>query len=623
MANVSVSGAVSGVDTASLVTSLVQAQAGQQTLLKNQQKAQQTASDTLARISAAVTATGGLAATLAKTSTWTGATATSTSSAVTATATGTANGSLTFDVTGLAAAHALVSAETVTSTGASVASSGTVTLTSSDGSTTDIDVGGGSLAEVVAGLNAAGKGLVATAVQVSPGQYKLQVAAGRTGSTSQFSLTGIDGFTDMPVLTQGADAAIKIGSNPDTAYTITSASNTFTDLVPGMSFTVNKLDTGVTVRSTVDGTPVAGQVSKLVDAVNGLLSQITAATAWNASTKTAGPLSGDNTVRDLQSRLLDMVSGAGAPGVRLTRDGTVTFDQAAFLSAFSADPAKVAGAFGAKVTLTPAAGVAGTASLSSSTSATKPGTYAMTVTQRASREQWTVPANTYGTGSAIVVTRGSVTAQYTVGASDTTADVALGISKQASAAGLDVGAADDGFGNLVFTAAAAGSAGAFTADVDYLGYGRQNTAGQDTAGTIDGAAALGVGDVLTLASGTSGAVGLAVDVSRITDADIATSKGAVGSVTYTPGLASALDALTQSVTSTRGGSLASAAQSRTDRIKQLQTQIDDWDTRLADYRTMLTRQFTAMETAIASLKSQTSSIASLINSSGSGSTSSS
>ena len=46
-------------------------------------------------------------------------------------------------------------------------------------------------------------------------------------------------------------------------------------------------------------------------------------------------------------------------------------------------------------------------------------------------------------------------------------------------------------------------------------------------------------------------------------------------------------------------------------MKTLQAQIDDWDTRLADYRAQLTTQFTAMETALAALKSQTSSLAGL------------
>ena len=75
------------------------------------------------------------------------------------------------------------------------------------------------------------------------------------GASSAFTLDGLDGFSAMNVLTTGADAVISIGSDPATAYQITSPSNTFSGVVPGLSFTVGKVESGVTVRSTIDGTP--------------------------------------------------------------------------------------------------------------------------------------------------------------------------------------------------------------------------------------------------------------------------------------------------------------------------------------------------------------------------------
>ena len=71
------------------------------------------------------------------------------------------------------------------------------------------------------------------------------------------------------------------------------------------------------------------------------------------------------------------------------------------------------------------------------------------------------------------------------------------------------------------------------------------------------------------------------------------------------------------------GVLTSARQGRLTEVKNLQSQIDDWDTRLAAYRDQLTQQFTAMETALATLKSQTSSLAGLSTSMLSNSSSSS
>jgi flagellar hook-associated protein 2 len=318
-----------------------------------------------------------------------------------------------------------------------------------------------------------------------------------------------------------------------------------------------------------------------------------------------------------------MVSTAGAPGVRLTRDGTLSFDQAAFLSAFSADPEKVKSAFGATSTFSAAASVNGRVAFSSSTSSTQPGTYSVQVTARATREQWSLASGTFAVGSVVQVTKGTSTASYTVQDGDDAAAVAAGLSRAAAAAGAGVTATADSGGNLVFTASASGSAGAFSVDVDGSGLGSRKVAGADAQGTIDGQPATGIGDVLALRTGTGGAVGLSLDTSGISDADIAAGGGSVGSVTYTPGLARQLASFSDQATAATTGTLSSAQKGRQTEVKTLQDQIDDWDTRLAAYRATLTAQFTAMETAIASLKNQTSSLAGLIGSSSSSSSSSS
>ena len=378
MSQVTISGAVSGLDTSSIINQLVSVQANQQTLLKNQQATQQNAADALGKLSTALGTVGSLATTLAKTSTWTGTAVTSSSSSVTATATGTTTGALSFDVTSLAAAHALVSHAAAAST-STVVASGPLTLTGSDGTATPINVGTGTLSDVIAAINAAGKGVVANAVQTSPGQYRLQVSATSTGQSSAFTLDGLDDPAGMDVLTQGGDAEITVGSDPTTSYQVSSKTNTFSGILPGVSFTVSKLESDVTLSAGVDGTAVANQVGKLVDAVNAVLSQIRTATAYDTSSKSGGALVGDSTARALQQRLLALVAGSNAAGVSVTRDGTVAFDSAAFAAAFKADPAKVKAAFGATTSFTAAAGVNGTVRFSSAQNRTQAGTYAVDV----------------------------------------------------------------------------------------------------------------------------------------------------------------------------------------------------------------------------------------------------
>lgn len=611
MAGIQISGAVSKMDTASIVDGLVSLQANQQTLLKSKQSAAQKTSDAYTSLVSTLGTLATAAKKVADTNAWSGLSATSSSTAVTATATGTTASSLTFDVTALAKRHALVSANSVGSMAAVVAS-GPLTLTGSDGTVSTIDVGGGTLDEVVTAINAAKAGVTASAVQTAPGQFRLQVQATTTGSASEFTLDGLDGFSAVDVLAQGSDAVIHVG-DALTGFDVTSASNTFKDVVPGLSFTVSKIEADVTVSSSVDGSSVATDVQALVDAANTVLSEIASKSTWNATTRTGGPLTGQAAVRSLTQSVLATVAAAGAPGVELTRDGKLSFDKTKFLDAFAADPAGVAAAFGPAVRFEATAGVTGSVSLVAATDAVTPASYAVTATSAPAREQWQVPTTGTVEGLALVLERGTDVFSYTAPPGQALADSVLAVNARLAAAGFGVGVTLSG-SDLVLTASAPGTGSAFTASLDSVA-GTQLVAGADVAGTIDGEPATGAGDVLSLTTGGSGAAGMSLRV-VVSDADITASGGDIGTVTYGQGLAKQLSALVAEVTST-DGVLKTAKAGNDSTVKDLQSQIDGWDRRLESYRQMLTRQFTAMETAIASLQSQTSWLASFSTSSSS------
>ncbi len=140
--------------------------------------------------------------------------------------------SLTFDVTAVAAAHSVISDGSVSSLGANVAASGTIEL-DKNGTKTSINVGTGTLSEVVSAINSSNAGVTASAVQTSPGTYRLQISSTTTGSASSFTVAGLSGFSGasgaMVPLTTGTDAKIRVG-DPATGYDITSSTNTFTDV---------------------------------------------------------------------------------------------------------------------------------------------------------------------------------------------------------------------------------------------------------------------------------------------------------------------------------------------------------------------------------------------------------
>lgn len=621
MSSITIGGIVSGLDTTSIIDKLVAVEGNSRTLLAKQQTTQKSAVSAYASLLGAVGTLSSQVGKLADTSTWATTSASSSSASVTATATGKTASSLTFDVTALAAAHTLISAGTVNSTGATVASGGTLTLTrTGTGATTSIDVGNGTLAEVVAAINGAGAGLNAQAVQTSPGQYRLQVNATSTGTASQFTLTGLSGA--LNTLTTGANAAISVGSGPN-AYTVTSSTNTFSGVASGLSFTVGKLENGVTVSSSVDASTVADQISSIVTNANNLLSGIASSTAWDSSTKTGGALLGSDTARALSQGILGVVAGSSAPGLSVTSTGQLAFDQDAFTAAFNADPDAVARAFGRSSTFEPAAAApTATATVAYATSRTAAGSYAVNVDANAKPEQWQVIQPGTGiVGRLITLTRGATSVSHTVAVGQDATAAAASLNAKLAEAGFGVSATESG-GKIMLTSTSPGAAGAFTAEIDGGGTATQLVEGQDAVGTIDGETAIGKGNVLSLpVDAESGAAGMSVLVGA-NDSEVLASAGGIGTVTYRPGVAQQLQSLLERMSNSQTGSLVQAQDQASAQVGSLQTQIDNWTTRLDDYRKMLTTKFTAMESALSSLKAQSTALGQFFNTSSSSSSSS-
>ncbi len=339
--SMNVSGLVSGIDTSTMITQLMAVEQQQQQALINRKTATQKAADAYTNLITALNDLSTAATALTDPTKWKGTTATSSSSSVSVTSSGTDTASFTFDVNSLAAAHSMVSGASVSGTTTVVAGS-QISLTSAGGTSTTLDVGAGTLSEVVGAINNADAGVRAASVQTAPGQYRLQLTATTTGAGSAFTVSGVTGMGSMNVLTQGSDATITIGTDPATQYTATSSSNTFDALVPGLSFTVGAVQSGVTVSTSLDSTSIAAGIQSFVDKANGIMGGISGQSTWDATNKVGGVLFGDSTVASLSQRILAMASGSGVPGLGVSKDGSISFDSTAFKTAYTANPAAVA-----------------------------------------------------------------------------------------------------------------------------------------------------------------------------------------------------------------------------------------------------------------------------------------
>ena len=370
MAGMSVGGLVSGMDTSTIVSQLMQVEAQPQTLLKSRLDSTQSRATAYRAINTRFEALRSAADALTSDTTWKSAKATASSTTVTATAgAGASTGSVTFTVNNVARPHSMISAQKWTATGTQTAADlayGTSTLAVTVGGTTtslslDRDGNGtATLAEAAAAINARPElGLTATAVKVSPTEYRLQVAATKTGAASEFSLGATGSFG---VVTQGADAKLTVGTG--TGYTMTSATNTFTGLVDGTTITVTEPASNVTLNVVEDPNAVAAKVTSLVNAANGLLDAIS---SYTDSDSASASLKGDSTLRQLSDRVLDTLAyaigsdgSASAVGLELTKDGHFQFDSTAFVAKLTADPAVVRRMFTSSATTAGADGTLGT-----------------------------------------------------------------------------------------------------------------------------------------------------------------------------------------------------------------------------------------------------------------------
>ncbi len=340
-ANTSISGLVSGLDTASIIDQLMQLEAAPQNQLKTKQSAEQTVLGALQSVNSDFASLLTKATSLADPATWQTLKATSTSTDVSANLTPAATaGSFTVTVGQLATAaqtsydgdHALTD---------TVVTGSPVTLTAADGTAHSVITGTGTLSDLAAGINAAKAGVTATTVRTGTNTYRLLLTADTTGAASAISLSNV--ALGNATASTGQDAQLTIGGIP-----ASSASNTFTDLVPGVNVTLGataKAGTTSTITAAQDSSSVKDAVKGLVDQVNSLLGSIDAKSANGAGTS-GGPLAADSTVRSVREALAGTVFGTGntsmaSYGIQLDRYGKLVFDGAAFDKAYAADPTDV------------------------------------------------------------------------------------------------------------------------------------------------------------------------------------------------------------------------------------------------------------------------------------------
>lgn len=526
---------------------------------------------------------------------------------------------LTFDF-GTISGGSFTAYDSVAGTGGTYSGS-TFTSNGNGAKTITIDSSNNSLSGIRDAINAANMGVTASIVNdggTSP--YRLVISSDNAGKNNSLkvSVSGEAAISNLlsqdPAGTQKLQETIT-GQNTELTVNgvfVSKASTTLTDVIQGITLGAAKVGTAsVTVAR--DNTGASSAVSAFAKAYNDLNKTLKDLTAYDAANKKASVLTGDAAVRSIQSQIrgllnTTLLSGGtytnlSQIGVTFQNDGTLAVDSSKLNNALTTNSAAVAAVFAATGTASDSL-----VSYVSSTSKTKPGNYAVNVSQLATQGKLVGGSAigsltiTAGSNDALSVTVDGVSASVTLDAKTYASNAALAAEIQSringvtaiSGAGISV-AVTESAGVLTVTSNRYGS----TSSVDISGIGASNllgaataTAGLDLAGTVGGATGAGSGQNLTGATGSS-AEGLKLLVSGGVT-------GARGTVNFSQGYAYQLDKLVDNLIGS-SGVLSSRTDGINQSIKDIGNRRDTLNRRLLDVEARYRKQFTALDTLISNM----------------------
>ena len=544
-------------------------------------------------------------------------------SAIGVAATGSATpGTISFTVSQLAANHQVVSSTNFAS-GTDLVGAGDFTITAGGTDYTVTATATTTLNELAQQINAvADLDVTASVIAVDGSTAKLYLTADTSGAASSFTVGGsIGSLSGTDVIQAGQDAQLTLGSGAG-ALTLSRASNTVTDLLPGVTISLKEVTTdpvSVSVGRDVDAAVTA--IKTVVDEINAALTTLGEMTAYNAESGVGGILVGDGTARqlifDLRSSISSIVNEASSDypiassvGISLNRQGTFDLNETKLRDALAADFDAVSG-----LLLESGNALDTRMSFVGATSATQAGDYEVVVTQAAT--QPSALSDTYKKPNAdttfqIIVDGLSI--DVTVIKNDNIEEAVDAINAALSAAGkagVTASIFDDGDEKIRLDHATYGSGASLEVVGDPFGLAGVYQ-GTDVAGTIGAEAATGTGRMLTANGGSPS--GLSVLITASAD-DVSGAGGSLslGDLTYSNGI---FGALGNQIDLAEGasGRIARARDLWQAQIEDVKDRIEVLEDRLERREAQLIRQFAGLETAMSTLSSQAAWLTSQISS---------
>jgi flagellar hook-associated protein 2 len=355
MATISSPGVGSGLDVNSIVTQLVAIERQPIQQLQSQVSSLQTKLSAFGKLQSNLSALREAASALTSTTTWNQTAGTSSDTSAVAVTTDANNlpGSYSVEVLSLAKAQSNTSKTYTAST--DLVGEGTIRIElgtwgvgnsfTAKPDTTAIDIPVGppakSLAEVRDMVNAANAGITAMVLNDASGA-RLVFRSTATGAANGFKLTvtdtdgnnvdtsGLSALAYDPsvgVVTMAQALAAANASALINGASVSSASNTLSNVVDGMTLTLKKeTASAVDVTTAPDKDAIKKKVEAFVTAYNDLNKELAAQTKYDATSKTAGTLQGDSAAVSLRNALRTTLRGNSSASTMFTRLADIGFD---------------------------------------------------------------------------------------------------------------------------------------------------------------------------------------------------------------------------------------------------------------------------------------------------------
>lgn len=502
---------------------------------------------------------------------------------------------------------------------------------------------GATLAGIRDAVNKANIGVNATIVNDGTGN-RLVFSSASTGTKSTLKIeagpgsdVGLSAFTHVPggtTLTElqpAKDAKINLDG-----MDIIKQSNTISDAVEGLTFTLKKKHADADAAGRVDVARNSSDVKKTIDdfvksynelskTLDSLSKVDTSTTPAKGETRTAPPLAGDSVISSIRSQLRSVfiasqdVNGAyklpNDIGLTFSKTGELTLDSSKLQKAIDNNPDDVMKLFGS-------AGKPSDANISfvAATGSSKTGVYDVNLTAVLNGTKLgdaVVPSTVELNNPASFVlkingtTTGSLTLPATIYSPTSLASAlqtAINADSALVAAGASTVVSVDPSGKLLISSSKTGS----TSTVEVVSGDLGNvdttngflslfttgagTAGADSvSGTIGGYAALADGNKLTGAVGTPVA-GLSIAVNGGT-------VGARGTIDFTKGFAFALDGVLSNLLADKNGAVAAKTDGLNAEVKRIGERRDRLNTQLEMTEARYRKQFTAMDALVSQFTS--------------------